>query len=146
MVIVRVLGLDVLVKVGELVVTIGTRLFQTKVDHGLVPGQMFLFVERFQAVQPWTDEFSGHFDLMSFQFMSIKIVKFLITDFTNFLSTTRLEYFVSDPEMLIEVGHLLATLGTRVLLFLVNKFDMTVVVGFLVRLIITVNAGIFVHS
>ena len=146
MVVVRVLGLDVLVKVGELVIAVGTSLFQSKMYHSLMSGKVFLFVERFQAVQPWTDEFSGHFDLMSFQFVGVKIVKFLITDFTNFLSTTRLEYFVSDPEMLIEVGHLLATLGTGILFFLVNKLDMTVVVGFLVRLIITVNAGIFVHS
>ena len=78
--------------------------------------------------------------------MGIKIVKLLVADFADFLSTARFEYFVSDPEMLIEIGHLFATLGARVLLLLVNKLDMTIVVGFLVSFVITVNAGIFVHS
>ena len=146
LVVVCVLGLDVLVEVGELVVTVGTRLFQTKVNNSLMSGQVFLFVERFQTVQPLTDEFCGHFDLMGFQLVGVKIVKFLVADFTDFLSTARLEYLVCDPEVLVEVGHLLATLGAGVLLLLVNKLDVTVVVGFLVRLAITVNAGIFVHS
>ena len=59
LVVVCVFRLDVLVEVGELVITIGTCLFHSKMNHSFMSSKVFLFVECFQTVQSFTDEFSG---------------------------------------------------------------------------------------
>jgi len=77
---------------------------------------------------------------VSLQHVSLQVVELLITHSAHFLPAARLEDLVSDPQVLVEVGDLLAALGAGVSLLEVNILDVTVVIGFLVRLVITLIA------
>ena len=77
---------------------------------------------------------------MCLQHVSLQVVELLITHSADFLPAARLEDLVSDPQVLVEVGDLLAALGAGVSLLEVNVLDVTVVIGFLVRLVITLIA------
>ena len=65
---------------------------------------------------------------MSLQHVGLQVVELFIAQTADLFSTVGLEYLVGHPEVLVEVGDLLATLRAGVPLFEMNKLDMTVVV------------------
>ena len=117
-----------LLEIGKLLVTIHTRLPRprSEVHHGLVSHKVILLGENLEA--DVAHIIGRCFHVVSFYLVRLEIMELFVAYLTHLLPTAGLEDLVDDPQMLVEVGNLLATLGTVVSLPLVHHFNVSIMV------------------
>ena len=115
-------------KVGKLLVTIHARLPwpRPEVNHGLVSHKMILLGENLEA--DVAHIIGRCFHVVSFYLVRLEVMELLVAYLTHLLPTAGLEDLVDDPQMLVEVGNLLATLGAVVSLPLMHHFNVSIMV------------------
>ena len=87
-----VFSLDMPLQIDKLVAAVRASLSLTQMHNRLMSCQMIFFSKRFRT--NIAEKFSWRLDIVSFQFVSLKVVKLLIAMFTHLLACVSFEYLM----------------------------------------------------